>query len=110
MHALNVDPSIPADHRILWEQSENHSFGATSLGGANSLGHRVVFSGLVGPVPIIEPPALKAYDAADGTLLATLPMPGSVNSAATPVGDMLFVTSGNSFDGKGGVVRAFKLQ
>jgi hypothetical protein len=103
MHALNVDPSIPPDHRILWEQSQNHSFGATTLSDG------VVFSGSVGPIPIIEPPALKAYDAADGTLLATLPMPGSVNSAATPVGNMLFVTSGNSFDGKGGVVRAFKL-
>ena len=115
MHALNA-----ADGSILWEKPQNpseqpnHSFGATSLGGPNSLGHRVVFSGLliVGPVPTINlfvPPALNAFDAADGTLLATLPMPGSVNSAATPVGKMLFITSGNSFDGTGGVVRAFKL-
>jgi outer membrane protein assembly factor BamB len=113
MHALIADPFIPPEeHRILWERSENHSFGATSLGGANSLGDRVVFSGLVGPVPTVGlfvPSRLNAFDAADGTLLATLPMPGSVNSAATPVGNMLFVTSGNSFDGKGGVVRAFKL-
>jgi outer membrane protein assembly factor BamB len=107
MHALNA-----ADGRILWQKPQNHSFGATSLGGANTLGHRVVFSGLVGPVPtlgLFVPSGLNAFDAADGTLLATLPMPGSVNSAATPVGKMLFVTSGNSFDGKGGVVRAFKL-
>jgi outer membrane protein assembly factor BamB len=113
MHALNA-----ADGSILWEKPQNpgekpnHSFGATSLGGANSLGRRVVFSGLVGPVPtlgLFVPSGLNAFDAADGTLLATLPMPGSVNSAATPVGNMLFVTSGNSYDGKGGVVRAFKL-
>jgi outer membrane protein assembly factor BamB len=117
MHALNVDPdpSIPPDKRILWQRSENHSFGATSLGGADpkgKKGNRVVFSGLVGPVPtlgLFVPSGVNAFDAADGTLLATLPMPGSVNSAATPVGDMLFVTSGNSFDGTGGVVRAFKL-
>ena len=107
MHALNA-----ADGSILWQQSQNHSFGATSLGGANSLGHRVVFSGLVGPVPTLGlkvPSGVNAFDAADGTLLATLPMPGSVNSAATPVGEMLFVTSGNTYDGTGGVVRAFKL-
>jgi outer membrane protein assembly factor BamB len=119
MHALNADPdpSIPPDHRILWERSENHSFGATSLGGADPKGNRVVFSGLVGPVPTLGlkvPSGVNAFDAADGTLLATpvtlLPMPGSVNSAATPVGDMLFVTSGNTYDGTGGVVRAFKLQ
>ncbi len=106
MHALNADPSIPPEHRILWEQSGNHSFGATSLSNG------VVFSGLVGPVPtlgLFVPSGLNAFNAADGTLLATLPMPGSVNSAATPVGNMLFVTSGNTFDGKGGVVRAFKL-
>jgi outer membrane protein assembly factor BamB len=114
MHALNA-----ADGRVLWQQTMNHSFGATSLGGANPplpptprAGHRVVFSGLVG-VSTTEVPALKIYDAQSetqtGHLLHTIPMPGSVNSAATPVGNMLFVTSGNSFDGKGGVVRAFRL-
>jgi hypothetical protein len=47
-------------------------------------------------------PALKIYDAQSGHLLKTLLMPvtvpgtGSINSAATPVGRILFVTSGNS--------------
>jgi len=110
MHALNA-----ADGGILWEQLRNHSFGATSLGGANPQGHRVVFSGLVG-VSAQEVPALKIYDAQSktGDLLKTLLMPvlpgtGSINSAATPVGNMLFVTSGNSFDGKGSGVIAFTL-
>jgi outer membrane protein assembly factor BamB len=110
MHALDA-----AHGSVLWQQTMNHSFAATSLGGANPplpptprAGHRVVFSGLVG-VSTTEVPALKIYDAQTGDLLRTLLMPGSVNSAATPVGNMLFVTSGNSFDGKGGVVRAFKL-
>jgi outer membrane protein assembly factor BamB len=112
MHALN--PNSAVDDGVLWQKTMNHSFGATSLGGASPQGprqgHRVVFSGLVG-VNATEVPALKIYDAQSqtGDLLLTLPMPGSVNSAATPVGNMLFVTSGNSFDGKGGVVRAFKL-
>jgi hypothetical protein len=55
------------------------------------------------------PPAVNAYDARNGTLLATFPMLGQVNSAATPVGKMLFVTSGNSFDGNGSGVHAFAL-
>jgi len=97
IHALNA-----ANGGIRWEERQNHSFGATSLSDG------VVFSGLVG-IPIIQPPALKAYDARSGALLHTFHMPGSVNSAATPVGKMLFVTSGNSVDGKGGGVQAFTL-
>jgi hypothetical protein len=42
-------------------------------------------------------------------LMPVLPGTGSINSAATPVGNMLFVTSGNSFDGKGSGVHAFTL-
>jgi outer membrane protein assembly factor BamB len=108
IHALNAALN-PVNGRILWERPPppppNHSFGATSLADG------VVFSGLVGPVPPIlnVPPAVNAYDARNGTLLATFPMPGQVNSAATPVGKMLFVTSGNSFDGNGSGVHAFTL-
>lgn len=97
IHALDA-----AGH-IFWEGNLNHSFGATSLGNG------VVFSGLVGAGVPPGPPALNAYDAGNGKLLAPFPMPGSVNSAATPVGDMLFVTSGNSFDGSGSGVHAFTL-
>jgi outer membrane protein assembly factor BamB len=104
IHALNAAPN--AVKRIFWQNSGNHSFGATSLSDG------VVFSGLVGLPPttgLNEPPALKAYDARSGALLHTFPMLGSVNSAATPVGKMLFVTSGNSFDGNGSGVHAFTL-
>ena len=100
IHALNA-----ANGGIHWEERQNHSFGATTLSDG------VVFSGLVG-IPILEPPALKAYDARSGALLRTFSMPGSigsVNSAATPVEKMLFVTSGNSTDGKGSGVHAFTL-
>jgi outer membrane protein assembly factor BamB len=63
----------------------------------------VLFSGVVG----IEPPALNAYDAHTGKLLASFPLPGSVNSGATPVGKRIFVGSGNSSDGQGSGVHAF---
>jgi hypothetical protein len=65
----------------------------------------VVFSGLIG----ISGFGLNAYDARSGRRLIQLPMTGSVNSAATPLGDKLFVTAGNSTDGTGSGVFAFIL-
>ena len=104
MHALNLFPLNAAGSHILWERLLNQSFGATSLSNG------VVFSGLVG-IPSLIQPALKAYDARTGRLLKVFSMRGqmrgSINSAATPVGKMLFVTSGNSTDGTGGGVHAF---
>jgi hypothetical protein len=38
-----------------------------------------------------------------------LPMKGSINSAATPLGKKLFVTAGTSVDGTGSGVFAFAL-
>jgi polyvinyl alcohol dehydrogenase (cytochrome) len=94
MHALSVQ-----DGAILWEQAGNHSVAPTSL--ANG----VVFSGLIG----IEGFGVNAYSARTGERLATIPMAGSVNSAATPLGETLFVTAGTSVDGSGGGVFAFAL-
>jgi outer membrane protein assembly factor BamB len=102
MHALNLFPLNRTGGSILWENWSTQSFGATSLTNG------VVFSGLVGPL-IGQPRALNAYDARNGWLLKTFPMPGPVNSTAVPVGKMLFVTSGDSTTGKGGGVTAFTL-
>jgi outer membrane protein assembly factor BamB len=96
IHALSV-----ADGSVLWQRTQNHSAAPTSL--ANG----VVFSGLIGTES--EGFGVKAYDARTGDLLARLPMAGSVNSAATPLGDMLFVTAGTSVDGSGSGVFAFAL-
>lgn len=94
VHALNIQ-----DGGILWQQTQNHSVAPTSL--ANG----VVFSGLIG----IEGFGLNAYSARTGERLATIPMAGSVNSAATPLGEVLFVTAGTSVDGSGSGVFAFAL-
>jgi outer membrane protein assembly factor BamB len=94
LHAFDA-----ASGAILWEGNLNHSFAPTSMADG------VIFSGVVG----IEPPALNAYDARTGQLLASFPLPGSVNAGATPVGTMLFVGSGNSSDGQGSGVHAFSL-
>ena len=94
MHALAV-----RDGTILWDKTQNHSVAPTSI--ANG----VVFSGLVG----IEGFGLNAYHAETGRRLMQLPLKGSVNSAATPLGKKLFVTAGTSVDGTDSGVFAFAL-
>jgi outer membrane protein assembly factor BamB len=99
MHALGIDGG-----RVLWQQNHNYSAAPTTV--ANG----VVFSGLLGIEPFRpEPFALKAYDAESGELLASFPMPGSVNSAAVPLGDSIYVGSGTTTDGSGGGVHALAL-
>jgi outer membrane protein assembly factor BamB len=99
MHALGIDGG-----RVLWQKNLNHSAAPTTL--ANG----VVFSGLLGIEPFRpEPFALKAYDAESGELLASFAMPGSVNSAAVPLGDSIYVGSGTTTDGSGGGVHALAL-
>ena len=88
MHALGV-----AGGSVLWQQAQNHSAAPTSLADGG------VLSGLLGNES--EGFGVNAYDAGTGQLLVRLPMGGSVNSAATPLGEMLFVTAGTSVDGSG---------
>jgi len=86
MHAFAV-----ASGAIEWQATRNQSTAPTSV--AND----VVFSGLIG----INGFGLNAYNTYTGQLLRQIAMPSSVNSAATPIGPMLFVTTGNSTDGSG---------
>ena len=104
------DPSIHAlalaDGRVLNEQNNNQSLGATSVG------DHVVFSGFVG-LSETNLPAVKAYSTRL-TPLAVLSSdvagrPGMVNSTVIPVGRMLFFGSGNYFDGTGSGVHAYIL-
>jgi outer membrane protein assembly factor BamB len=110
MHALNLFPLNAAGGSILWERRFNQSFGATSFTFSKTgRSNGVVFSGWLGNPLIRKSPAVNAYDARNGRLLKTFPMPGPVNSTAVPVGKMLFVTSGDSTTGMGGGVTAFTL-
>ena len=98
MHALGIDGGV------LWQHDLNHSAAPTTV--ANG----VVFSGLLGIQPFRpEPFALKAYDAESGQPLASFAMPGSVNSAAVPLGAMVYVGSGTTIDGSGSGVHALAL-
>jgi polyvinyl alcohol dehydrogenase (cytochrome) len=96
MHALDLGGG-----GAVWQQPMNQSFAPAALADG------VVFIGTVG---LLQPPALNAYDARTGSLLRSFQMNGSVNSGATPVGDMVFVGSGNTNDGNGGGVHAFRLR
>jgi polyvinyl alcohol dehydrogenase (cytochrome) len=94
MHAFDV-----AAGAIAWEATQNQSTAPTSVT------NDVVFSGLIG----INGFGLNAYNVDTGQRLKRFPMPSSVNSAATPLGTMLFVTTGNSTDGTGSGIQAFAL-
>jgi outer membrane protein assembly factor BamB len=94
MHALEVTSGA-----IDWQALQNQSTAPTSV--AND----VVFSGLIG----INGFGLNAYDKQTGQRLRQFAMPASVNSAPTPLGAMLFVTTGNSTDGTGSGVHVFAL-
>ena len=97
------DPSFhafdPQTGNIVWEGSQEYTFAATSIAGD------VIFSG----VGSVLPGALRAYNVKDGSLLASFPQPGAVNSGATLSGKMVFFGTGNSFNGSGGAVVALKL-
>jgi len=92
MHAFD-----PLAKTVLWEDDGAATFGPSSVGNG------VVFVGS------LLPPALRAFATDGGRLLSTIAMPGAVNSGTALVDDMLVVGSGNSNDGAGSAVRAFKL-
>jgi outer membrane protein assembly factor BamB len=106
MHALDIGTGA-----VIWEENNNQSFGPTTLADG------VVFSGFIG-LSETNVPALKAYDAQNhaigGRLLFSVSIqvdgrPGMVNSAPVPVEGMLFLGSGNFFDGSGSGIHAFAL-
>lgn len=96
LHAFGLDGSIA------WQASNNYTFGATTVADG------VVFSGFTG-LSADDPPALRAYDAATGALLLELPQAGSVNSSASITRDAVFFGTGDSYDGAGGSVQAYRL-
>jgi polyvinyl alcohol dehydrogenase (cytochrome) len=96
-HALNLKTGT-----IEWEVEFSYTFGASTVGNG------VVFNGTAGLDGLLLP-ALQVFDAATGQIVGEFPMPGSVNSSATIVDNMIFFGTGNSFDGSGSSVQAFVL-
>jgi polyvinyl alcohol dehydrogenase (cytochrome) len=96
-HSFNLDNGA-----IEWQANFSYTFGASTVGNG------VVFNGTAG-LGTLLPPALQAFDSATGQIVGEFAMPGSLNSSATIVGNMIFVGTGNSFDGGGSSVQAFVL-
>jgi hypothetical protein len=102
MHAFD-----PTARMVAWQQNGAPALGASSVAGS-AASNGVVFVGTPS-APSLLLPSLRAFSAQSGVLVHTIPMQGAVNSSAALVGDSLYVGSGNSNDGRGGGVHAFRL-
>lgn len=93
-HALSA-----GDGAIAWEQNDGFSFAASSVADG------VVFNGVGG----IVPNAMRAYDASSGKVLLELKTKGAVNSSAAIVDRTIYFGTGNSWDGGGSSIQAWRL-
>jgi polyvinyl alcohol dehydrogenase (cytochrome) len=84
---------------VEWENNTANTFAPTSISGG------AVFNG----VGNVLPPQLRVYDAGTGVSLAAFKAAGAVNSGAAIVGETIYFGAGNSFDGRGGAVYAYRL-
>lgn len=106
-HAFNVETGA-----VDWEWGyDPFTTGDAGFGfGASTVASGVVFSGWAGLGPDFPvPPALRAWNAETGELLGFFPAGGAVNSAATVTRRMIIFGAGNSYDGAGGAVIAYRL-
>lgn len=70
--------------------------------GATTVTNGVLFNG----VGYLQPPALRAYDASDGHLLAAVALMAPADSGVSVVGKMVYVGTGDSLSNVGGGVLA----
>ncbi len=97
------DPSFHAfDARsgaVAWQDNEANTFAPTSVSGG------AVFNG----IGIVRSPELRVYDGDTGATLAAFETTGTVNSGAAIVGRAIYFGAGNSNNGVGGAVYAYRL-
>ena len=100
------DPSMHAfDLRtgaVLWQQPASYSAAATTVT------HDLVIDGTNGLGAELAP-AVQLFDRKTGAILRQLPQAGSVASAAVIVGDTIYFGTGNSYDGGGSSIQAWRL-
>jgi polyvinyl alcohol dehydrogenase (cytochrome) len=98
------DPSFHAfDARtgaVEWEHDMAYTFAPTSVSAG------AVFNGVGNGILSSE---LRVYDGDTGGQLVSFRTGGGVNSAAAIVGDTIYFGAGNSYDGRGGAVFAYRL-
>ncbi|HEY3806541.1 MAG TPA: PQQ-binding-like beta-propeller repeat protein [Kofleriaceae bacterium] len=100
------DPSMHAfDLRtgaVLWEQSGSYAAAATTVT------HDLVIDGTMGLGAELAA-AVQFFDRRTGAILRQLPQAGSVASATVIVGDTIYFGTGNSYDGGGSSIQAWRL-
>jgi len=84
---------------VQWQNDMANTFAPTSVSGG------AVFNG----VGNVLSPELRVYDAETGAMLAFFRTTGAVNSGAAIVGKTIYFGAGNSFNGTGGAVFAYRL-
>ena len=88
-----------ASGTVEWQNNQANTFAPTSVSGG------AVFNG----VGDIFPPELRVYDAETGATLVSFKADGAVNSGAAIVGKTIYFGAGNSYNGIGGAVFAYRL-
>jgi polyvinyl alcohol dehydrogenase (cytochrome) len=100
------DPSLHAfDARtgtVAWQQFGNYAASATTVS------HDLVISGTLGLGAELAP-AVRIFDRATGNVLLELPQTGGVASAVVVTGATLVFGSGNSYDGSGSSIQAWRV-
>ncbi|MFT3695093.1 MAG: PQQ-binding-like beta-propeller repeat protein [Kofleriaceae bacterium] len=111
------DPSNPADSfiqdpsfhafdvrtgAVVWQQFANYAASATVVTNG------VVISGTLGLGADLAP-AVRFFDATNGNVLFELPQTGGVASAAVVTGNQVTFGTGNSYDGSGASIQAWRV-
>ena len=96
MHAFDIRTGA-----VAWQQSANYAASATTIS------RDVVISGTLGLGAELEP-AVRFFDRATGNVLLELPQTGGVASAVVVAGDTIVFGTGNSYDGAGSTIQAWR--
>ncbi|HEY0253536.1 MAG TPA: PQQ-binding-like beta-propeller repeat protein [Kofleriaceae bacterium] len=96
MHAFDIRTGA-----VAWQQTANYAASATTVT------NDVVISGTLGLGAELAP-AVRLFDGTNGNVLRELPQTGSVSSAAVISGDIIVFGTGNSYDGAGSSVQAWR--
>jgi outer membrane protein assembly factor BamB len=97
MHAFDLRTGA-----VLWEQSGSYAAAATTVT------HDLVIDGTMGLGAELAA-AVQFFDRRTGAILRQLPQAGSVASATVIVGDTIYFGTGNSYDGGGSSIQAWRL-
>ncbi len=107
MYGRTAAHSFAADHATL----DQSSLGSLAPAWSFTPGDAVTATpAVVDGVVYVGSPAVRFYDPATGAILRELPQAGSVASAVVPVDDTIVFGTGNSYDGAGSSIQAWRVR